>query len=95
MKNQSRIPQISGKSSFSLDRWFKQLYDAGLLFNPDDQPEDIVVFGTGESVFTERECLILTESLDRLFQCHGDKVYDVALKYFYKAVGITPDSVFV
>ena len=91
MKNQPRIPKIPGKSSFALDRWFRQLYVAGLLFNPDDRPEDIVVIGTGEPLFTEQECLVLTESIDRLFECHGEKVYDVALKYFYKAVGITPD----
>ncbi|QCB47655.1 hypothetical protein [Hydrogenophaga sp. PAMC20947] len=91
MKDQRRIPEIPGKPSHALDRWFRQLYVAGLLFNPDDRPEDIVVIGTGESLFTERESLVLTESIDRLFECHGEKVYDVALKYFYKAVGITPD----
>lgn len=91
MKNQLGIPKIPGKSSLALDRWFRQLYFAGLLFNPDDRPEGIVVIGTGEPLFTEQECLVLTESIDRLFECHGEKVYDVALKYFYKAVGITPD----
>lgn len=91
MKNQLRIPKIPGKSTLALDRWFRQLHVAGLLFNPDDRPEDIVVVGTGESLFTEQECLVLTESIDRLFECHGEKVYGVALKYFYKALGITPD----
>lgn len=90
MKNQLRVPQLSGKSRVAMDRWFDQLYTAGLLFNPDDRPEDIVFVGTGEPTFTEIECQALNASLDRLFDYHGDKVHDVALKYFHKAMGITP-----
>ncbi|MDO9148923.1 MAG: hypothetical protein Q7U52_14915 [Hydrogenophaga sp.] len=90
MKNQLRVPDMPGKSSVAMDRWFAQLFADGLLFNPDDHPEDIVEIGTGEPTFTEKECQVLNASLDRLFKCHGDKVYDVALNYFHKAMGITP-----
>ena len=91
MKNQLRVPQLPGKTRVAMDRWFDQLYVDGLLFNPDDRPEDIVVIGTGEPTFTEKECQVLNESLDRLFKYHGDNVYHVALKYFHKAMGITPE----
>ena len=91
MKNQLRVPQLPGKSLVAMDRWFNRLYVDGLLFNPDDRPEDIVAIDTGEPTFTESECQVLNASLDRFFEYHGDKVYEVALKYFYKAVGITPE----
>lgn len=90
MKDQLRVPQLSGKSRADMDRWFDQLYIDGLLFNPDDPPEEIVLIGTGEPTFSENECQVLNESLNQLFKYHGDRVYDVALKYFHKAVGITP-----
>lgn len=88
MKTQNRVPQILGMSQVAMDRWFNQLYLDGLLFNPDDQPKDIFVISTGQPTFTEEECLVLNESLDRLFMYHGDKVYDVALKYCHRAMGI-------
>lgn len=91
MKNQLRVPGVPGRSSDAMNRWFNQLYVNGLLFNPDDRPEDIVVIGTDELVFTEQECVVLNESLSQLFDHHGDKVYDVALKYFHMAMSITPN----
>lgn len=91
MRNNLRVPSLKGKSINEMHRWFQTLYVDGLLFNPDDRPEDIVVVGTFEPTFTEIECQVLNESLDRLFAYHGDKVYDVARKYFYKAAGIAPD----
>lgn len=91
MKNQLRVPALPGKSAVALDRWFQELYAKGLLFNPDDRPEDIVVVGTGESAFSKEECDVLNVSVDRLFKCHGDKVREVALMYFHRAMGITPE----
>lgn len=91
MSKQTRIPDIPGKSAFALERWFYKLDQAGLLFNPDDAPEEIVSISTGEPVFSAEECKVLTESVNRLFEYHGDKVYDVALKYVYRAMGIAPE----
>jgi hypothetical protein len=48
---------------------------------------------TGVSLFNEQECLVLNASVKRLFEIHGDKVYDVALKYAHRAVDITPEYV--
>jgi hypothetical protein len=91
MQNQVRVPELPGKSRFALERWFYKLNASGLLFNPDDRPESIIYNDTGEQLFSAAECRILNESLDRLFEHHGDTVREVALKYFYKATGIKPD----
>ncbi len=91
MNAQNRIPEVPGKSSFALERWFSRLDAAGLLFNPDDRPEDIVSIATGEPTFTPDECLVLNESLKKLFEHHGDRVREVALRHFHKAMGIQPD----
>jgi hypothetical protein len=91
MNKQTRIPDVPGRSTFALERWFYKLDRAGLLFNPDDAPEEVVSISTGEPVFSEEECAVLTESIDRLFEYHGERVYNVALKYFHRAVGITPE----
>lgn len=92
MKSQNRIPSVPGKSSFALEHWFKKLYAAGLLFNPDDRPEEIVSIETDERVFTPEECVILSASVEKLFEYHGDRVYDVAIKYFHMAMGIQPKN---
>ncbi len=91
MQNQVRIPNLPRKSRFALEHWFYKLYRDGLLFNPDDRPESIISINTGEPLFSVTECKILNETLDRLFEYHGDTVREVALKYFHKATGIKPD----
>lgn len=48
MKARNRIPAVPGKSSFALKRWFSRLHAAGLLFNPDDRPDEIVSIETGK-----------------------------------------------
>jgi len=92
MKPMSRVPAAPNKSRFALERWYQQLHANGLLFHPDDHPEDIVSLATGARVFTPEECATLNQSLDLLFETHGDLVYDVALKYFHKAMNIRPES---
>ena len=91
MKIKNRIPAVPGKSSFALEHWFSRLNAAGLLFNPEDRPEEIVSTATGEPTFTTAECLVLNESLKILFEHHGDRVCEVALRYFHKAMDIQPD----
>lgn len=87
----SRIPTVPNKSYFALNRWFYKMYQAGLLFHPDDRPETIVDKKTGEREFTDEECVELSRAIDALFEYHGDAVYDCGLKYFHKAMGYTPD----
>jgi hypothetical protein len=91
MQNKVRVPKIPGNSRFALERWFYKLYTDDLLFHPDDRPENIVHTRRNESFFSEEECVILNQSLDLLFDRHGDTVYEVALKYFNKKMGSQPD----
>ena len=88
MKTENRIPAIPGTSTFALARWFSRLNASGLLFHPDDSPENVISIETREPTFTTDECRVLNESLEILFQHHGDLVYDVALSYAQRAMGI-------
>lgn len=88
MNTRARIPAVPGKSYFALLRWFGTLYASDLLFHPDDRAEEIVSIKTGEPTFTPEECGVLNASLEILFEHHGDKVYDVALCYAQRAMGI-------
>lgn len=91
MNTTSRIPSVTGKSYFALNRWFYKMYLAGLLFHPDDAPETIESVATGERTFTDAECVELNQAVTSLFEFHGDAVYECGLKYFHKAMGITPN----
>ena len=91
MKITSRIPTVPNKSHFALNRWFYKMYLAGLLFHPDDPPETIENIQTGERTFTDEECVELNFAISKLFEYHGDAVYEYGLKYFQKAMGFTPD----
>jgi hypothetical protein len=88
MNKPNRIPAIPGKSRFALERWFNKLHLEGLIFHPDDQPEDIVSIATGEKVFTPFECQTLREGIQLLLERHGDLVYEVALEYFQKTMEV-------
>jgi hypothetical protein len=91
MQTQSRIPSLPNKSFFAMNRWFYKLYQAGLLYNVDDPAETIVDIASGKPSFTPEECITLNAAVDSLFEHHGDKVYEVGLHYFHKAMGLTPD----
>lgn len=91
MKITSRIPEVPNGSYFAMNRWFYKMYLAGLLYHPDDPAETIVQIATGEATFTPEECDELNEAVNVMFEHHGDAVYDCGLKYFHKALGITPD----
>lgn len=91
MTTKSRVPAVPNTSRFALEHWFNKLYLNDLLFHPDDSPESIVCVATGEATFTPQECEILNAGLDVLFEHHGDAVYEVALRYTYKAIGFTPE----
>lgn len=87
-----RIPDLPNNSRFAMERWFQKLYMAGLLYNVDDPAETIVRIDTGERTFTPDECVRLDEAVERMFDHHGDAVYEVALKYTRKALGWPIDT---
>ena len=89
MQSIARIPDLPNNSFFAMNRWFYKMYQAGLLFHPDDAAKEIVD-QSGNATFTGEECEQLDEAVGRMFKVHGDLVYDVGLTYFQKALGITP-----
>ena len=66
------------------------MYLSGLLYHPDDPAEVIINIATAESAFTPEACVKLNKSVDLIFEYHGDKVYEIGLRYMQKAMGITP-----
>lgn len=66
------------------------MYLSGFLFHPDELAESIVDIASGQPTFTHEECVRLNRAVKSMFDNHGDKVCDVGLKYFHKAMGIKP-----
>ena len=89
MKTATRIPAIPNGSFFSMNHWFLKMYEADLLYHPDEDAENIVNVTTGEPTFTPEECARLNASIDLMFQKQGEKVYDVCMDYYQKALNIT------
>ena len=86
----ARIPEVPNRSYFAMNRWFYKMYHAGLLYHPDERAEVIVDIVTGDPKFTPDECVKLNQAVDVMFENHGDMVYEIGLRYFHKALGITP-----
>jgi hypothetical protein len=91
MQIKTRIPALPGKSYFAMVRWFNKMYLAGLLYHPDEPAEAIINIASGQPTFTPEECTELNKAVELMFANHGDKVYEVGLKYFHKAMGIAPE----
>ncbi len=91
MQIKSRIPALPNKSFFAMNRWFNKMYHAGFLYHPDDAAEAIINTVSGQPTFTPEECVELNKAVDLMFANHGDKVYQVGLQYFHKAMGIKPE----
>jgi hypothetical protein len=91
MQTTSRLPSFPNSSYFAMNRWFYKMYQADLLYNPDDSAEDIVSIKTGEPCFSPNECVELNKAVSFMFEQHGEMVYDVCLHYARKALDITPE----
>ena len=68
------------------------MYLAGLLYHPDESAEAIINTASGQPTFTPEECVELNKAVGLMFANHGDKVYQVGLQYFQKAIGIKPED---
>lgn len=64
----------------------------GLLFHPDDDPSTIFSIASGERTFRDDEVVQLRETLNEMFEHHGDAVYEAAYPIFMHAIGIRLDS---
>lgn len=91
MQTTSRLPSFPNSTYFAMNRWFYKMYQADLLYNPDDPAEEIVSIRTGAACFSADECVELNKAVSFMFKLHGEKVYDVCLHYFRKGLGIKPE----
>ncbi len=90
MQNIERIPSLPNKSLFAMNRWFYEMDQAGLLYHPDEQAENIVDIATGSPTFTQSECKKLNALMDEMVATHGGMVYKVCLNITHEATGIRP-----
>lgn len=88
----NRIPALSSVSFDAAARWFDDLANEGLLFHPDDQPEEIVQIPDGSRAFSDQEADHLRHTLNTLFSVLGDSVYEAAYPAFMRSAGFAePD----
>lgn len=81
-----RIPTLINDSLQAMSDWFSAMYAEGILFHPDDHPDEICWIDDDERVFTDIEASLLKDTIARLFALHGDQVYEAAYPYFMWAL---------
>ena len=79
----TRIPRLKDTSEESAQGWFNKMAILGLLFHPDDAPEEIINIDNRKGLFSEKECKELEHIIETLFKHHGDKVYDFGLAAYH------------
>ncbi len=84
----SRIPDYTNHNLESMKLWFSIMFEKGLLFHPDDEPEQIISINTGKNLFFCEESIKIKEILKIMFNDFGDQVYEAAYPYFMKSMGI-------
>lgn len=85
--NTSRIPGFANKSREGMSIWFAEMSLRGLLFHPEDAPDDIFTIATNERVFTPAECAKLDGIMAEMFAMFGDGVCKTAYPIFMKCMG--------
>lgn len=87
MKTQSRIPKLSSTNFDGALLWFSEMQTRGLIFHPDDDPDEIVNICDWQKKFSESEVFELRFLINELFNTLGDDVYEAAYPIFMKAIG--------
>lgn len=72
----SRIPKLKGHTFSAAQEWFTSMQKAGLLFHPDDDPQDIVLIATNKAVFSTAEVTEVRGVMRQLFDSLGNLVYE-------------------
>lgn len=80
----SRIPKYTNQTLDDMSYWFSVMYEKGLLFHPDDSPENLISIKTGELIFTSNEITEINLIMSAMFKSFGDHVYEAAYPYFMK-----------
>lgn len=83
--NDSRVPEYEDSTFTGMRAWFRAMARRGLLFHPDDAPDQMFLIRTGQRMFTHDECQKLDRIIGAMFGRFGDRVYDAAYPVFMKA----------
>ncbi|KAF1702903.1 hypothetical protein [Pseudoxanthomonas kaohsiungensis] len=75
----SRIPDCDTSTVEGMRAWFDAMHARGLMFHPEDSPEQLVTGVDGRPAFTKAECEQLGPIMRELFDKHGDAVCYQAL----------------
>lgn len=75
----SRVPECNVETIEGMRSWFDALHERGLMFHPEDAPDQIVSGLAGVRVFSDAECKELARTMRALFAKHGGAVCSVAL----------------
>ncbi|WP_323813417.1 hypothetical protein [Cellvibrio sp. NN19] len=80
----SRIPKFTDQTLDGMSYWFSEMYEKGLLFHPDESPENLISIKTGEVIFNSDEITEINMIMSIMFSSFGDLVYEAAYPYFMK-----------
>ena len=78
----SRVPEFETSTFTGMRAWFKAMAKRGLLFHPDDAPDQIISIKTDQRLFSRDECLKLEQIIGVMFNRFGDQVYEAAYPVF-------------
>ena len=93
MQTQSRIPKLHDTTFDGALLWFSKMQCSKLLFNPEDDPADIMLISSGERMFSTDEVHELRFVLNELEENLGhEKVIGAAYPIFMKAFGNQLDA---
>jgi len=83
----SRIPQWSEHNFDGMLIWFSEMSVRGLLYHPDDDPDEIVSIANGRKLFSNEEAAELRLTVAEMFELKGDEVYEAGAPIFRAAIG--------
>lgn len=87
MPTTSRIPQLSTASFDGALLWFSQLQCEGLLFHPEDDPDDIYRISNAQKMFADSEVSELRSIIDELEAGIGhDRMIEAAYPVFMSSI---------
>jgi hypothetical protein len=85
-----RIPDLSSNTFDGMLLWFGEMSVRGLIFHPENLPEQQIHISDGSPFFTPQECRKLDGIISEMNALHGDRVIDACYPIFMKAAGF-PD----
>lgn len=90
----SRIPAYHRSNLDGRLIWFAEMSKRGLLFHPEEAPEDIIEIASGTPLLSDAECEKVGGILRGMFAEHGNDVIEACSPVFMCAAehGAAPES---